>query len=62
MMSNYLYLNPHKGMINDQATRNAAMHAIDVDELVKQTFFGRGKSARRCTRRTCWPPSTGNRR
>ncbi|BBY29155.1 ABC transporter substrate-binding protein [Mycolicibacterium sediminis] len=45
MMSNYLYLNPHKGMMTDVAKRNAVMQAIDVDALVKQTYFGRGKKA-----------------
>lgn len=45
MMSNYLYLNPHKGMLTDVAARNAVMAAIDVDALVKQTYFGRGKKA-----------------
>ena len=43
MMSNYLYVNPHKGIMKDQATRTAVMEAIDVDQLVKQTYFGRGK-------------------
>ncbi|MCX2929710.1 ABC transporter substrate-binding protein [Mycobacterium sp. CVI_P3] len=45
MMSNYLYLNPHKGMLTDAANRNAVLKAIDVDTLVKQTYFGRGKVA-----------------
>jgi peptide/nickel transport system substrate-binding protein len=45
MMSNYLYLNPNKGMLTDVANRNAVMQAIDVDALVKQTYFGRGKKA-----------------
>jgi peptide/nickel transport system substrate-binding protein len=45
MMSNYLYLNPRKGMFTDVANRNAVMSAIDVDALVKQTYFGRGKKA-----------------
>ncbi len=43
MMSNYLYINPHKGMMTDVKNRNAVMQAVDVDELVKQTYFGRGK-------------------
>jgi peptide/nickel transport system substrate-binding protein len=30
-------------MMKDQATRTAVMDAIDVDQLVKQTYFGRGK-------------------
>jgi len=43
MMSNYFYLNQNKGIMKDQATRAAVVQAIDVNELVKQTFFGRGK-------------------
>lgn len=45
MMSNYLYVNPHKGMLTDAKNRTALMQAIDVDELVKQTYFGRGDVA-----------------
>ena len=45
MMSNYLYVNPHKGMLTDAKNRTAVLQAIDVDELVKQTYFGRGKTA-----------------
>ena len=43
MMSNYLYVNPSKGMMKDPSNRTALLQAIDVDELVKQTYFGRGK-------------------
>src|SRR5689334_10134935 len=45
MMSNYVYINPRKGMMTDAKNRNAVMQAVDVDELVKQTYFGRGKKA-----------------
>ncbi|KDF02086.1 ABC transporter substrate-binding protein [Mycolicibacterium aromaticivorans JS19b1 = JCM 16368] len=45
MMSNFVYINPKKGMMTDAKNRNAVMQAIDVDELVKQTYFGRGKKA-----------------
>ncbi|KMO80962.1 peptide/nickel transport system substrate-binding protein [Mycobacterium sp. BK558] len=45
MMSNYLYVNPHKGMLTDAKNRTALMQAINVDELVKQTYFGRGDVA-----------------
>jgi peptide/nickel transport system substrate-binding protein len=45
MMSNYLYLNPRKGMLADAKNRSALLQAIDVEELVKQTYFGRGKTA-----------------
>jgi len=44
-MSNYLYINPRKGMMTDVKNRNAVLQAIDVDELVKQTYFGRGEVA-----------------
>src|SRR3954471_8545344 len=40
MMSNYLYVNPHKGMMTDAKNRTAVLQAINVDELVKQTYFG----------------------
>ncbi|MBI3692515.1 MAG: ABC transporter substrate-binding protein, partial [Mycolicibacterium aromaticivorans] len=45
MMSNFVYINPKKGMMTDAKNRNAVMQAVDVDELVKQTYFGRGKKA-----------------
>jgi peptide/nickel transport system substrate-binding protein len=45
MMSNYLYLNPRKGMLTDAKNRNAVMQAVDLAELVKQTYFGRGQVA-----------------
>ncbi|BDX33264.1 ABC transporter substrate-binding protein [Mycobacterium antarcticum] len=45
MMSNYLYVNPHKGMMTDAKNRTAVLQAINVDELVKQTYFGRGEVA-----------------
>jgi peptide/nickel transport system substrate-binding protein len=45
MMSNYLYINPRKGMMTDVKNRNAVMQAVNVDELVKQTYFGRGEVA-----------------
>lgn len=45
MMSNYLYLNPRRGMLTDPKNRAAVLAAIDVDALVKQTYFGRGKKA-----------------
>ncbi len=45
MMSNYLYINPHKGMLTDAKNRNAVLQAVDVDELVKQSYFGRGQAA-----------------
>ncbi|MDP9165443.1 MAG: ABC transporter substrate-binding protein [Actinomycetota bacterium] len=45
MMSNFVYLNPRKGMMGEATNRTAVLQAIDVDELVKQTYFGRGKTA-----------------
>lgn len=45
MMSNFVYVNPKKGMMTDVKNRTAVMQAIDVDELVKQTYFGRGEKA-----------------
>jgi peptide/nickel transport system substrate-binding protein len=45
MMSNYIYINPRKGMMTDAKNRNAVMQAVDRDELVKQTYFGRGEVA-----------------
>ncbi|WP_197373874.1 ABC transporter substrate-binding protein [Mycolicibacterium baixiangningiae] len=45
MMSNYLYLNPRRGMLTDPKNRAALLAAIDVDALVKQTYFGRGEKA-----------------
>lgn len=45
MMSNYVYVNPRKGIMTDIKNRTAVMQAVDVDELVKQTYFGRGKKA-----------------
>jgi peptide/nickel transport system substrate-binding protein len=43
MMASFLYVNPNKGIMKDQATRTATLDTIDVDQLVKQTYFGRGK-------------------
>lgn len=44
-MSSFLDVNPKKGMMTYAKIRMAVLQAIDVDELVKQTFFGRGKAA-----------------
>lgn len=43
MMASFLYINANKGIMKDQATRTAVMDTVDVDQLVKQTYFGRGK-------------------
>jgi len=42
MMSNYLYVNPHKGMLTTPAARNALLQAVDVKQIVQQAYFGRG--------------------
>ncbi|MFB8001588.1 ABC transporter substrate-binding protein [Nocardia sp. NPDC056000] len=43
MMSNYFYVNPHKGMFTSQPARAALNQAIDLQQIVQQTYFGRGK-------------------
>jgi peptide/nickel transport system substrate-binding protein len=45
MMSDYLYLNPHKPLLAEQSVRQALLKAIDVDTLVKNAYFGRGTKA-----------------
>jgi peptide/nickel transport system substrate-binding protein len=45
MMSDYLYLNPHKPILAQQSVRQALLQAIDVDTLVKNAYFGRGTKA-----------------
>jgi peptide/nickel transport system substrate-binding protein len=45
MMSDYLYLNPHKPLLAEQSVRQAMLKAIDVDTLVKNAYFGRGTKA-----------------
>ena len=45
MMSNYLYINPKKGMFTDPKNRMAVLQAVDIDQVVKQTYFGRGQAA-----------------
>ncbi|WP_241249546.1 ABC transporter substrate-binding protein [Rhodococcus sp. X156] len=46
MMSGNIYVNPNKGMFTDVTTRRALQQAIDVESLVKQTYFGRGTVAK----------------
>src|SRR5258707_273509 len=43
MMANFIYINPNKGIMKDQATRTAMMNAIDVDSRGQQTSLDRGK-------------------
>ena len=45
MISEYFYVNPHSPTFASQATRVALLKAIDVDAIVKQTYFGRGTKA-----------------
>ncbi len=45
MMSDYLYLNPHRPLLTSQAVRQALLKAVDVDTLVKNAYFGRGTKA-----------------
>lgn len=45
MMSDYLYVNPNKGMFTDQAVRRAFLQSVDTDALAKQAYFGRGEAA-----------------
>ena len=45
MISEYLYVNPTKGMFTKQANRQALLKAIDVDQVVQQAYLGRGKKA-----------------
>ena len=46
MMSNSLYLNPNHGVFTSQAARTALQQAVDVSQITKQTYFGRGKDAK----------------
>jgi peptide/nickel transport system substrate-binding protein len=45
MISEYLYVNPTKGMLATQSNRQALLQAINVDSVVKQAYFGRGTKA-----------------
>jgi peptide/nickel transport system substrate-binding protein len=45
MISEYLYINPAKGMLTNQSNRRALLQAIDVNSVVKQAYFGRGAKA-----------------
>ena len=43
MMSNFVYVNPNKGIMKDQATERRCCRPSTSTQLVKQTYFGRGK-------------------
>ena len=45
MISEYLYVNPTRGLLKDQANRMALLQAVNVDQVVKQAYFGRGTKA-----------------
>ena len=44
-ISEYLYVNPSRGMLTKQSNRQALLKAINVDQVVKQAYFGRGTKA-----------------
>jgi peptide/nickel transport system substrate-binding protein len=45
-ISEYLYTNPGgSGFLSKQENRQALLQAIDVDQVVSQAYFGRGKKA-----------------
>jgi peptide/nickel transport system substrate-binding protein len=46
-------------MMTDAKNRNAVMQAVDVDELVKQTYFGRGEKADQIYPSNMMPPEFG---
>jgi peptide/nickel transport system substrate-binding protein len=45
MISEYFYVNPSRGLLKQQTNRMALLKALDVDAIVKQTYFGRGTKA-----------------
>ncbi len=60
MMASFLYINPNKGIMKDQATRTRgdAMPSTSTSWSSRPSSAA-ARSARRCIRRTCWPRSTG---
>jgi peptide/nickel transport system substrate-binding protein len=44
-MSDFLYINPNKGMLKEKANRVALQKAIDVESIFKQAYAGRGEVA-----------------
>lgn len=42
MQSDYLYVNPNKGLFTDKSVRQALLKAVDTAAITKQAFFGRG--------------------
>ncbi|MFE9445761.1 ABC transporter substrate-binding protein [Streptomyces sp. NPDC006602] len=45
MNSDFLYVNPHRGMLTSPANRSALLQAIDADALYKAVFTGRADKA-----------------
>ena len=45
MISEYFYVNPASALFKSTANRLALLKAIDTDQIVKQTYFGRGTKA-----------------
>jgi peptide/nickel transport system substrate-binding protein len=43
MMSDYLYVNPSTSFLTTADNRTALLQALDVDQIFKQAYFGRGK-------------------
>ncbi len=44
-ISEYFYVNPASALLKTQENRQALLKAIDVDQIVTQTYFGRGTKA-----------------
>jgi peptide/nickel transport system substrate-binding protein len=45
MISDFLYVNPHNGMLANQANRQALLQAVNVDQIYNQVFAGRAQKA-----------------
>jgi peptide/nickel transport system substrate-binding protein len=45
LASDFLYVNPHDGMLTSQADRQALLEAVDVDQIYRQVFTGRAHKA-----------------
>jgi peptide/nickel transport system substrate-binding protein len=56
MISDYLYVNPTRGLLKDQANRQALLKAINVDQVVSGAYFGRGTKAEQVYPTNMMPP------
>ena len=45
-VSDYLYVNPHGPLLSSQAVRQALLQAIDLEDIAKNAYFGRGTVAK----------------